>query len=118
MPLNEIPSYLGPETRRLIDLALDEAWQELKNDLPADPLLARRKMAGTIVALTSVGRRILRNLNFSLFMPSEEFAFPQPQRVTRIRSRSKACTVGLAGWHLSPQRRALTCSRKESQKGP
>jgi hypothetical protein len=46
MPLNEIPSYLGPETRRLIDLALDEAWQELKNDLPADPLLARRKMAG------------------------------------------------------------------------
>jgi hypothetical protein len=37
MPLNEIPSYLGPETRRLIDLALDEAWQELKNDLPADP---------------------------------------------------------------------------------
>ena len=55
MPLNEIPSYLGPETRRLIDLALDEAWQELKNDLPADPSLARRKMAGTIVALTSVG---------------------------------------------------------------
>ena len=55
MPLNEIPAYLGPETRRLIDLALDEAWQELKNDLPADPLLARRKMAGTIVALTSVG---------------------------------------------------------------
>ena len=40
MPLNEIPSYLGPETRRLIDLALDEAWQELKNDLPADALLA------------------------------------------------------------------------------
>ena len=45
MPLNEIPSYIGPETRRLIDLALDEAWQELKNDLPADALLARRKMA-------------------------------------------------------------------------
>jgi hypothetical protein len=55
MPLNEIPYYLGPETRRLIDLALNEAWQELKNDLPADPSLARRKMAGTIVALTSVG---------------------------------------------------------------
>jgi len=35
MPLHEIPSYLGPETRRLIELALDEAWQELKNDLPA-----------------------------------------------------------------------------------
>jgi hypothetical protein len=64
MPLNEIPSYLGPETRRLIDLALDEAWQELKNDLPADPSLARRKMAGTIVALTSVGERDPAKLKF------------------------------------------------------
>jgi hypothetical protein len=64
MPLNEIPSYLGPETRRLIDLALDEAWQELKNDLPADPLLARRKMAGTIVALTSVGETDPAKLKF------------------------------------------------------
>jgi hypothetical protein len=64
MPLNEIPSYLGPETRRLIELALDEAWQELKNDLPADALLARRKMAGTIVALTSVGETDPAKLNF------------------------------------------------------
>ena len=64
MPLNEIPSYLGPETRRLIELALDEAWQELKNDLPADALLARRKMAGTIVALTSVGETDPAKLKF------------------------------------------------------
>ena len=64
MPLNEIPSYIGPETRRLIDLALDEAWQELKNDLPADALLARRKMAGTIVALTSVGETDPAKLKF------------------------------------------------------
>ena len=64
MPLNEIPSYLGPETRRLIDLALNEAWQELKNDLPADPSLARRKMAGTIVALTSVGETDPAKLKF------------------------------------------------------
>jgi hypothetical protein len=48
----------------LIDLALDEAWQELKNDLPADPLLARRKMAGTIVALTSVGETDPAKLKF------------------------------------------------------
>jgi len=64
MPLNEIPSYLGPETRRLIDLALDEAWQELKNDFPADSSLARRKMAGTIVALTSVGETDPAKLKF------------------------------------------------------
>jgi hypothetical protein len=55
MPLNEIPKYLSPETRNLIDSALEQAWQELKNDAPGDASLARRKLAGTIVALASVG---------------------------------------------------------------
>jgi hypothetical protein len=55
MPLNEIPKYLSAETRSLIDSALEQAWQELKNDAPADASLARRKLAGTIVALASVG---------------------------------------------------------------
>jgi hypothetical protein len=55
MPLNEIPKYLCPETRSLIDSALEQAWQELKKDGPADVALARRKLAGTIVALASVG---------------------------------------------------------------
>jgi hypothetical protein len=55
MPLNEIPKYLSPETRSLIDSALEQAWQELKNDAPGDASLVRRKLAGTIVALASVG---------------------------------------------------------------
>src|SRR5690242_17845072 len=55
MPLNEIPKYLRPETRSLIDSALEQAWQELKEDGPADVALARRRLAGTIVALASVG---------------------------------------------------------------
>jgi hypothetical protein len=55
MPLNEIPKYLSAETRSLVDFALEQAWQELKKDLPADVDLARRKLAGTIVALASVG---------------------------------------------------------------
>jgi hypothetical protein len=55
MPLNEIPKYLGPETRSLIDSALEQAWQELLSDSPASCALARRKLAGTIVALASVG---------------------------------------------------------------
>jgi hypothetical protein len=55
MPLNEIPKYLHPETRSLIDSALEQAWQELKEDRPADVALARRKLAGMIVALASVG---------------------------------------------------------------
>ena len=55
MPLNEIPKYIRPETRSLIESALEQAWQELKSDDPADVALARRKLAGTIVALTAIG---------------------------------------------------------------
>ena len=50
MPLNEIPKYLGLERRSLIDSALEQAWQELLSDSPANCALARRKLAGTIVA--------------------------------------------------------------------
>ena len=30
MPLNEIPKHIGPQTRSLIEAALEDAWQELK----------------------------------------------------------------------------------------
>jgi hypothetical protein len=55
MPLNEIPKYFNPETRHLVDAALDAAWQELKKNgfVDADP--ARMKLATTIVALAAVG---------------------------------------------------------------
>ena len=55
MPLNEIPTYLNSETRRLVDLTLERAWLERENDAPADAIRERRKIAGTIVALVSVG---------------------------------------------------------------
>jgi hypothetical protein len=55
MPLNEIPTYLHPETRRVVDSALEQAWLELSFDPLGDAGLARRKMAGTILALASVG---------------------------------------------------------------
>ena len=29
MPLNEIPRHFNPETRNLIEAALEDAWQEL-----------------------------------------------------------------------------------------
>ena len=55
MPLNEIPKYLNPETRHLVDAALEEAWQELKKQGFVDVHPARMKSATTIVALASVG---------------------------------------------------------------
>jgi len=63
VPLNEIPKYLSPDMRKLVESALEDAWRELTGDkggasaqgdfASTDP--ARRKMAGTIVALTAVG---------------------------------------------------------------
>jgi hypothetical protein len=55
MPLNEIPAYLSPDTRRVIDAALEDAWQELKKDGLVEAHRARMKLATTIVALASVG---------------------------------------------------------------
>ena len=64
MPLNDIPKYLSTQTRDLVDHALEHAWQELKEDAPADVDLARRKLAGTIVALASVGETDMAKLKF------------------------------------------------------
>ena len=55
MPLNEIPKYLNPETRRLVDAALEDAWQELKKDACVHANPERMKLATTIVALASIG---------------------------------------------------------------
>jgi len=55
MPLNEIPTFFHPEIRSLIDSALEQAWLELREDSPADEVMARRKLATTIVALAAIG---------------------------------------------------------------
>jgi hypothetical protein len=55
MPLNEIPRYLTADTRRLVDSTLERAWRERKQDEPADAKREQQKLAGTIVALVSVG---------------------------------------------------------------
>jgi len=55
MPLNEIPKYFNPETRHLVDAALEAAWQELNQHGAVEAHPARMKLATTIVALASVG---------------------------------------------------------------
>jgi hypothetical protein len=66
MPLSAIPKYLRTETRRLFDSALEQAWQELKEDVPADIALARRSWPGRSSLLRRLVRPIQRNLNGSL----------------------------------------------------
>jgi hypothetical protein len=55
MPLNEIPAFFHPEIRSLIDSTLEQAWLELQKDNPNDEVMARRKLATTIVALAAIG---------------------------------------------------------------
>jgi hypothetical protein len=55
MPLNEIPAFFHPEIRSLIDSTLEQAWLELRDDNPYDEVMARRKLATTIVALAAIG---------------------------------------------------------------
>jgi hypothetical protein len=80
MPLNEIPKYFSPETRSLIDSALEQAWQELKKDAPVDVILARRKLAGTIVALASVGETDPAKLKWFALHATRGAREPQPDR--------------------------------------
>jgi hypothetical protein len=55
MPLNEIPRHLNSDACRLVETALEEAWQELDMGDRLDPAPIRAKLRTTIVALASVG---------------------------------------------------------------
>jgi hypothetical protein len=62
MPLNEIPRHLNPDARRLVETALEEAWQELNKSRRLEPAPIRAKLTRTIVALASVGETDTRKL--------------------------------------------------------
>jgi len=64
MPLNEIPKHIGPQTRNLIEAALEDAWQELNKDGDLETTPARNKLRTTIVALASVGETDHRKLKW------------------------------------------------------
>jgi hypothetical protein len=64
MPLNEIPKHFNPETRSLIESALEEAWQELSRDSHLERELVQLRLRRTIVALASVGETDARKLKW------------------------------------------------------
>ena len=43
MPRNKIPEFFHPEIRRLIELSLEDAWEELKNEKLADAQSVRTR---------------------------------------------------------------------------
>jgi hypothetical protein len=64
MPLNEIPKHFNPETRSLIEAALEDACEQLSKDGNLQATLARKKLRTTIVALASVGETDHRKLSW------------------------------------------------------
>ena len=67
MPRNKIPEFFHPEIRRLIELSLEDAWEELKNEKLADAQSVRTRLVTTMVALAAIGETDLSKLkNFAL----------------------------------------------------
>ena len=64
MPLNEIPKYFSPDTRRMVEAALEDAWQEVSRDSNIEASRARKKLRTTMVALASVGETDHRKLKW------------------------------------------------------
>jgi len=55
MPRNKIPEFFHPEIRCLIELSLEDAWEELKNEKLADAQSVRTRLVTTMVALAAIG---------------------------------------------------------------
>jgi len=52
---SRIPQIFHPEIRQLIELAVEDAWQELKDEHLADAKSVKERLATTIVALAAIG---------------------------------------------------------------
>jgi len=75
MPLNELPKFFGPDALALMKTALDKACRELQKDgTVLDAKSSRRKLARTIIALTSVGETDVTKL--------EKFALQASRRAS------------------------------------
>ncbi len=89
MPLNEVPKYLTPEIRSLIEAALEDAWQELNKDGDFEATPARSKLRTTMVALASVGETDHRKLKW-FAIHAWKGALQAEQSSRRIRASGTA----------------------------
>ena len=89
MPLNEIPKHIGPQTRSLIESALEDAWQELSKDGNLEAAPARNKLRTTMVALASVGETDHRKLKW-FAIHAWKGALQAEQSARRVRASGPA----------------------------
>jgi hypothetical protein len=75
MPRSGIPQFFHREIRHLIQSALEEAWQELKDEELADAKSVKERLATTIVALAAIGETDTAKLrNFALHAARATFS--------------------------------------------
>jgi hypothetical protein len=82
MPRKGIPQFFHPEIRHLIQVALEEAWQELKDEELADAKSVKERLATTIVALAAIGETNTAKL--------KSFALHAARSTFRPRKRASA----------------------------
>jgi hypothetical protein len=88
VPPSEIPDFIQPEIRHLIDFALEDAWQELRKDrLSDDASSVKGKLATTIIALAASGEfNPIRLKNFALqSIRATDRPRPAPRQVAKWR---------------------------------
>ena len=91
MPLNDIPEFFHPVIRQLIDFALEDAWQEVRNERLADTASVRGRLATTIVALAAIGEtNPIKLKNFALHATRGAF---RPRRRTLAQRGAQPCTA-------------------------
>ena len=88
MPPNEMPDFVQPEIRHLIDFALEDAWQELRRDrLSGDASSVKGKLATTIIALAASGEA--NPIRLKNFARQTMRATDRPRRHPEARGVSK-----------------------------
>ena len=78
---SRIPQFFHPEIRHLIRSALEEAWQELKDENLADAKAVKERLATTIVALGETNTAKLKH--FALHAAQATY---RSQRRTSVRA--------------------------------
>jgi hypothetical protein len=79
----KIPEFFHPEIRHLSELAVEDAWQELKDQELADAESVRARLATTIVALAAIGEIDSSKLkNFALHAARATYR-PQKRMIRR-----------------------------------
>ena len=103
MPLNEIPKFFHPEIRHLIDFALEDAWQELRNQDLADAASVRGKLATTIVALAAIGETDPVKLKrFALHAAREHSTGSKPVKWRLRLNRARGVATSESGDKMYP----------------